>query len=186
MVEFELEIKADDATIRVRASSKEEVLARLADAKSILKKVSGEVPKTRKVVQASIQEEGKRISDTSIPKVPRDLVKFVEFARDGIPKISAKEFFDFSQIEAIALMLYLFDRPLLPKDITRILNSEWKRVSPNSVRDSLADRTKLRPYVHREKEGYRLTGQGRNWVRTRIVPKFTPPKSGALTKKDGS
>jgi hypothetical protein len=56
MAEFELEIKAEDVTIRVRAPSKEEVLARLADAKSILKKASGEVPKARKTVLAKAQE----------------------------------------------------------------------------------------------------------------------------------
>ena len=183
MVEFELEIRAEDITVRVRAPSKEEVLDRLADAKSIMRKVSGDVSQIRKTVQAKAPAEKKRTPDTGVPSVPSELAKLVEFGRDGIPKISAREFFDLSQIEAIALILYIFDRPLLPKEITRILNGAWKRVSSNSIRDSLADKTKLRPYVIREDEGYRLTGEGKNMVKTKIVPKIVSPKNEAMTKK---
>lgn len=171
MVEFELEIRDDDVTVRVRASSKEEIMARLADARSILKKGASEVPKARKEAEPT-PAKATRISGTTAPIVPAELVEYVEFGKDRIPKVSSKAFFDLSQIQAIALMLYVFDSPLLPKEITRILNGSWKRVSPNSIRDSLADKTKLRPYVIREEEGYRLTGQGKNWVKTDIVPKI--------------
>ncbi|MDG7032307.1 MAG: hypothetical protein JRM97_06745, partial [Nitrososphaerota archaeon] len=66
-------------------------------------------------------------------------------------------------------------KPVRPAIITFLLTKGWKRITPNNVRGRLTGKGAsyiLAKYVVKEGDGYRLTGQGNEWVTGTVVSKL--------------
>ena len=87
---------------------------------------------------------------------------------DLVTFISSKSF-DLSVYEAIAIVLYVLDKPLAPSAIDNILMRSWKKVT--NIRQYLGG--KLKSYVIKLDEGYVLTGEGKYWVEHIVIPKLS-------------
>jgi uncharacterized protein YjhX (UPF0386 family) len=75
--------------------------------------------------------------------------------------------------EAIGLLLCEVEAPLTPADITFLISRGFKKIDPRNTRTYLTgNRFKLKKFVIREGEGYRLTNEGLNWIRSEVVPKL--------------
>lgn len=78
--------------------------------------------------------------------------------------------------EAIGLLLLEVGAPLTATQIANLISRGFKRIDHKAVRAYLnQERRKLRRYVIREEEGYRLTGEGANWVKNEVIPKLQGP-----------
>ena len=76
--------------------------------------------------------------------------------------------------DAIGLLLCEVDAPMTPADITVLISRGFRKTDPRNVRGYLTSSThRLKQYVIREGDGYRLTNEGVNWVKTEVLPKLS-------------
>jgi len=80
--------------------------------------------------------------------------------------------------EAIALLMYEVDAPLMPARITLLVNRGFKHIDAKNVSSCLTNKTRYKLPIHviREKDGWRLTGAGKAWVESEVVPKLREVK----------
>jgi hypothetical protein len=75
--------------------------------------------------------------------------------------------------QAIGLLLFEVNAPLLPSVITFLIGRGFKKSDPRNIRAYLTSgHFKLKRYVIKEQAGYRLTGEGMKWVQDEILPKL--------------
>ena len=106
----------------------------------------------------------------------RGRLERIEFSSDGL-KFPPTSFTALTIDDAIGLLLYELNKSVRPVIISILLTKGWKKVTPNNVRSRLTGKGKsftLAKYVVKEGEGYRLTGQGNEWVKTTVVAKLEP------------
>jgi len=103
----------------------------------------------------------------------------LEFAENDV-RYPPTTFKELGFPEAIALLLYEVDSPMMPSQITKLINRGFKPIDPKNVSSCLSNRTryKLPNYVIREKDGWRLTGSGRAWVESDVLAKLTARVGG--------
>jgi len=98
----------------------------------------------------------------------------IEFSADGL-KFPPSSFEGLTLDEAIGLLLYELGKPVRPAIITALLTKGWRKANPNNVRSRLTSKGSsyiLAKYVVKEGDGYRLTGQGNEWVKTTVAAKL--------------
>ncbi len=101
----------------------------------------------------------------------------IEFSTDGL-KFPKSSFENLTIDEAIGLLLHEFGQAIRPAIITVLLSKGWKKVSPNNVRSRLTGKGAsyvLAKHVVKEGDGYRLTGQGNEWIKGTVVAKLETP-----------
>ena len=101
---------------------------------------------------------------------PKGKVGILEFAEDAV-KFPAKATKELNIQEAIGLLLYEVDKPMSPSIITKYIK-DFKKVGYGTVRSSLTSKNKkLQKLVIKQREGYKLTREGEQWVRDHVIPK---------------
>lgn len=106
------------------------------------------------------------IRDTSTLNSYSDIIEI-----DGnTVKFTSKNAYDLKNKEAIATLMYFWNKPLQPKDADEMLASGWKKVK--KIANYFTDETQLKPHVIKKDDGYILAGNGRRWVVDEIIPKL--------------
>jgi len=182
----EIALEADYGTFRASVSG---FLDRDGDAKSLvaaLARALAEVNESRKdidealkgVHRAKAQAPEPRQAQPSQSGPPKESALpargkagILEFSENDV-RYPPSAFKILGFPEAIALLMYEIDLPLMPARISFLINRGFKHIDPKNISSCLTNKTryKLPKYVIRESAGWRLTGSGRVWVENEIIP----------------
>jgi hypothetical protein len=129
-------------------------------------------PRVQKSTHRRLGAQTKASAETSSILPPKGKQGILEFGDNDV-RFPNQAFNRLTFEEAIGLLLLEVGVPLTSTQIAHLISRGFKKIDANATRVYLMqERRKLRRYVIREGDGFRLTGQGTHWVTTEIIPKL--------------
>jgi len=127
-------------------------------------------PRRKKARRTELAAVKREIPGGEFKLPPKGKVGILEFTEDAV-KFPVKATRELDIQEAIGLLLYEVDKPMSPSIITKYIN-DFKKVGYGTVRSFLTSKNKkLQKLVIKQREGYKLTREGEQWVRDHVIPK---------------
>jgi len=170
MGKFHVTIRTIFGEISVEGDSKKEVLDLLKEAVSLMEDATSLIP------------EGKIAPPTPAPLVLPSITKkemegVIEVTADGRPQITISPV-KLTAKDVIGLLLYWkYPDGLLLGELTNLVSLSWKAVDQPYVAANIG---KMKGLVLREgprgKYVFKLSGAGKNWIETDLLPKIKAEK----------
>jgi len=173
MGKFHVTIRTKFGEISVEGDSSKEILELVKDALTLQTEVDALIPKER-ITPPMIPTA---LVPPSVPLPKKELGGIIEVTADGRAHITVSPE-ELAGREVIGLLLYWkYPEGLSTQELKELVSLNWKAVGQPRITSIIAE---LKGLVLKEgprgKYTYKLSGTGKSWVETKLLPKLKTEK----------